>query len=723
MMIPPANPVSSGYSDFPTRVRPLGVPSAASWVETSEEWRQTETDAAGLPHGPFRSWRADGSLRSIATHRHGEQVGTAWTFHPDGSLFFVGSFREGSPHGVHRRYASEDVHAERLQSCCVPPGAWQLRQTYVHGQSSDRGWFNRDGARLLETGALYPDRPSAVPAEAWFNEDCREWEVGVVWDRNGYSGTRRRWSLDGVLRLIENLNAGKRDGIVQSFSETGALGWEAHYHEDRISGAFRAVNLPAGHFVDPAIRHQEGSFTNDQVDGVWRYLNADGAIHRQLDLGLAIDEQGLPRTAVLANERRAAEHWRALAQSLFQQRRVGEALLAVARAAAEAGDPTEMTNALDSWTMPLGPDTARVQAEDIVARAAGRLVPLIDGLKRGGDAATLLCSISKSLQEADRAALDFVTTAHLLAPDWTEPLSTRALLHGSLGDPTSAKNDIAALRPRSPDQATLLELVIRVYFPCFDFWPARERFEVGSDSAALRPERTVDEVRDVVSRYATRLMRLRSMLRERVATEVPFMIPDLTALLPAGPVSLSRWNFTMSPEEYGGDEAPQDSGSDSGVATTAPGQGGQAGEAETPDPVEIVVDETYALATPDGMTLLFLLRQARADWSGLVWLCWAVGLEAPGLPDSILPPPSFAPAAVMTMERTWRCRDKLNTSGLLALTKGVPGFDWEGTPIDLVPTALADVALGEYVEARAVFSWLCDPANRSPWQDDLRTAE
>ena len=77
----------------------------------------------------------------------------------------------------------------------------------------------------------------------------------------------------------------------------------------------------------------------------------------------------------------------------------------------------------------------------------------------------------------------------------------------------------------------------------------------------------------------------------------------------------------------------------------------------------------------------------------------------------------------MTMERTWRCRDKLNTSGLLALTKGVPGFDWEGTPIDLVPSTLAEVPLGEYVEARAVFSWLCDRSNRSPWQDDLRTAD
>jgi hypothetical protein len=75
------------------------------------------------------------------------------------------------------------------------------------------------------------------------------------------------------------------------------------------------------------------------------------------------------------------------------------------------------------------------------------------------------------------------------------------------------------------------------------------------------------------------------------------------------------------------------------------------------------------------------------------------------------------------MQRVWRCRDKLRTSGLLALTQGIPGFDWEGTTIDLLPAALADVALDEYIEARAVFSWLCDPANRSPWQEDLRTTD
>lgn len=230
------------------------------------------------------------------------------------------------------------------------------------------------------------------------------------------------------------------------------------------------------------------------------------------------------------------------------------------------------------------------------------------------------------------------------------------------------------------------------------------------------------------------------------------MIPDLSALLPAGPVPLTRWTFEMSAEEYEGEPegetaetelegptAPGGASEPDGV--TSPRNAREARPAvdshvlaedrsgpsddepdERPRIVELIVDEARGVA-PMPTTVPRILRQARADWSGLVWLCWAVGSETPALPDAICPPAAFASAAMMTVERTWRCRDKLRTSGLLALTKGVPGFDWEDTQIDLVPAALADVALDQYLEARAVFSWLCDRANRSPWQNDLRDGD
>ncbi|MBC8133379.1 MAG: hypothetical protein H7X95_10400 [Deltaproteobacteria bacterium] len=229
--------------------------------------------------------------------------------------------------------------------------------------------------------------------------------------------------------------------------------------------------------------------------------------------------------------------------------------------------------------------------------------------------------------------------------------------------------------------------------------------------------RTLGEIHAVIQRYATRLGRLRETLRRHMhdvdhSDDVPFMIPDLTELLPDGPIPLSRWTFQMSAEEYGGVQS--ESKTDSEAVAEA--------NSDIPSTVEIIVDETHDV-DPVPSAILPILRRARADWSGLTWLCWAVGLQRVALPQSSIPPAAFGHAAAMTMERTWRCRDKLQTSGLLALTKGIAGFDWEGTPIDLVPSAFADVALDEYLEARAVFSWLCDTANRSPWQDDLRTVD
>jgi antitoxin component YwqK of YwqJK toxin-antitoxin module len=715
----PGNLVTStgpATGPLPPWVRPPGIPALAAWNGDDGEWQQSQIDDAGFRHGPFRSWRPDGSLRTIAVHDHGKRVGTVWTFHPDGSLFSLERFVDGNPRGVHRRYANANPQSERLQSCCVPPGAWQLRQRYAQTGSIDRGWFNRDGARLLETGELCPERPATVPPQAWFNEGSRAWDMGGVFEESGLTGTRKRWSEDGVLRMVEDLKGGKRNGFVQSFDETGALSWQAHYTDGRLSGPFAAFDLPAGHFADPSVRRHEGSFANDEALGLWRYRDATGTARGERDLGLVVDEQTLMRSPVLANERRSAAAWLNLAEALLAKKHLGEALLAVARATAEASSPAAFVKALDAWTMPLAGDAGLSLARDILKRpdfepAPEQLAPLVDGIKRGADAAHLLWSIAKVLPDCELAAIDFVTAALLLAPTRTDPLATRALLYGARGDITAARADAARLAADSPAQGTFLDLTLRAYFPRFDFWPAREVVDIRPNEVPLRPERTLPEIQDVIQRYATRLSHLREALRGQAAGQLESLIPDPSMLLPDGPLQLRQWTFNMSPREYAGDEREIEEADETGADV-------QHGS----DPIEIAVDETRGLA-PDAAKVLGLLRRARADWSGLVWLCWAVGLDAPGLPEAISPPPAFAACAVMTMERAWRCGDKIRTSGMMALTKGIPGFDWEGTPIDLVPVALADVALDEYVEARAVFSWLCDPVNRSPWQEDLRDGD
>jgi len=176
---------------------------------------------------------------------------------------------------------------------------------------------------------------------------------------------------------------------------------------------------------------------------------------------------------------------------------------------------------------------------------------------------------------------------------------------------------------------------------------------------------------------------------------------------------LRRWTYTMSATAYSGDD-------DSAETSNTVSKAADADPVDAQDDlIEILVDETLPIAGEDP-PLLAVMRRARADWAALTWVCWAAGLDHVALPDDIVPPATFGQAAVMIMERTWRCHDKLNSTGLLALTKGIPGFEWAGTAIDLVPGVLAEVALDEYVEARAIFAWLCDGQNQSPWQDDLR---
>ena len=98
-------------------------------------------------------------------------------------------------------------------------------------------------------------------------------------------------------------------------------------------------------------------------------------------------------------------------------------------------------------------------------------------------------------------------------------------------------------------------------------------------------------------------------------------------------------------------------------------------------------------------------------------------LDQVALPDGVAPPADFGRAAGMSIERAWRCRDKLASGGLVAMSKGVPGFEWEGMPIDGMSRAVAEVMTEEHVEVRAMFLWLCDATAQSPWQSDLRDAD
>jgi hypothetical protein len=751
---------------------PPNVPTEARFFANDGEWR---LEGLGSGPGPARAapaavapprvppggvrieaWWPDGVPRTVVASAGLGRAQALFRLHPDGHLFRTGLLVDGLPHGTHRAYGTDGDSPEVLQVCCVPPGAWQLVQSYRRGQGEGQAWYDRQGLRLLGNGAPFPRRPPEVPREAEYNELSGVWEAGVSLYSAHPTGTRTCWDTSGALRSVEELVNGQHRGRTRIHDPAGQLLRDVHYEADILHGPWAEWILDAEpHFALGGVRQSEGQFDHGQAVGVWRYCDADGREVARRDLGLATPRAALTRgggAQVLTDGPPPGSSWLELGHALHAQGRVVEAVLAVARAAAAEERAGTLVAALHAWTMPLASGPAAALARDITKIAGEDMALLLDGIRRGADAPSLLWMFARGLSHTDRAALELVNAALLLrsdpegilpsasdgrasgragrpsdpgsgaaavSPASLEMTVTRALMLGALGEPEAALREAEAIALVAPEQGDFLRMYLRVYFPRFDFWPAEHGLAGGADDPALAPAHSLDEINAVIQRLATRLSIMRQRLVELVPGDAPFLWPSLDALLPDGPVPLRSWSYTLTAAEYSGEDHPVRRDR-SGTAEVEDGAGDDGGAGGTlDDEVDIAVDERLGLPGPDG-GVLALMRRARADWSALTWLCWAVGLDHPALATAIRPPPGFARAAVMTMERTWRCQDKRSSSGLLALTRGIPGFDWAGTPIDLVPAVLVDVATDEYLEARAVFTWLCDPFNRSLWQIDLR---
>jgi hypothetical protein len=164
--------------------------------------------------------------------------------------------------------------------------------------------------------------------------------------------------------------------------------------------------------------------------------------------------------------------------------------------------------------------------------------------------------------------------------------------------------------------------------------------------------------------------------------------PDLTTILPNGPIELRRLKATLVDESELGDES-----------------------------IDVKIDESIET---DHQGVTALLTQARANWAALTWLCWAAGLDGVALPERVEPRVNFMSAVSQAVMRQFQVEDRLKTGGMLSLTQGLVSFDWEGLPIDgMHPQSLA-VAAAEYLEMRAMFLWLIWETNASPFQSDLR---
>lgn len=671
--------------------RPPSVPDQAVWHAEQEIWELASPTAENIA-AELRLWRADGTLYLETGLEAGRRSGPFRIYHPNGAVAREGLYVGGAIHGEVTAYACEDPTPERLRSCCVPPGAFQMKARYDEGRLQRETFLDKQGRVLLSDGSPRPERPASVPEAGGFDEHDRRWSHGALSPDRGAFGPWRFWTEEG--RLDEEAEyADGRKRLTRLFDGEGRIRQETAFDDNDVRHGPHRRRFDGGEspYADPRIREERGAFHHGQAVGSWTFHDETGAVVRAVDLGEAHDATRIAEMEVLRDGRRSADEWRALAVRLRAQGRTREALCAAARATAQSGQARELLAFLEETTVALVPQASAEVHQRISDSLEGGLDGVLGALVGGAEPAAALRTLASTVPGANQAALDFVQASLVLAPDRPMTYVTRALIRTELGDPAGAREDAGQVAAESPETAEFLRTYLRLLFPAFTFWPGREiPFSELHETMPDEPAQPVEAMRRTMAVYATRLALVRQALIAAVGELPSWLPPDVSALVPEGPVELRRYEAAITDETE-----------------------------EGPVACQVTVDEILDLT---GASVPALMRLARGHWAGLCWLCWTAGLDRVALPEAIVPPANFAHAAGMAIARYWRAQDAVATGGLRAMTAGVAGFVWEDLQIDGIPRLFAELAADEMLEMRSVFLWLSSPENLSPFQSDLRKA-
>ncbi len=639
---------------------PAGVPADARWVEADKEWEQGELDGRGQKQGPFTNWRFDGTKCNECFLIDGQAHGPFRRFHENGELAQDGTFVDGVLHGTRRWYASTGLTTERMHEGGVSEAVRRSEMDYVRGRVVAVRHFDEQGRRVTPQGDVYPERPAAVDEGAEFRPDESQWTKGQADGETAERvGAWKTWSAGGELLEEASYLAGARHGPARLF-----------------------VTAAASPFADPRIRCEAGTFEAGARVGLWSLLDEGGGVLATLSYGKG---GGLDVGELEAWSNEVRPDWEEKGLALLRADEAPAALVTLARACVVSRSTAPYLAGAAGRTAGLTTSAAETLAEE----TASELPALASALVSGASVPHVLRKLAIVLDQSfqSRAALDFVNAALLFSPSSTEFLFTRALVLVSLGLKEQAEKDAGELAPSSPEQAEFLLDYLRFLFPTYGFWPAAEKPSTTYDGLPEAPVKTLEQVMRVAQKYATRLTLIRRHLLGMVNERCGWLVPDVSRLLPDGPVAL----------EVGELEVPAGDGDDG--------------------PRLVSFDETLAV---EDMDLPSAVRAARADWNALTWLLWSSGESTVKLPGALTPPGDFAQAAGMSAQRLWRSRDQRVFEGKNAKAHGVPSFEWEGADLGELHPNLASIAEQQYAEMQAMFYWLSRDDVQSPWQEDLR---
>lgn len=676
-----------------TPERPTGVPSKAQWLPGEGVWQLAARDAEGRQEGETVRFRQGGELLSEQDFKAGQAEGRFRRFHPNGELARDGQFHGGVLNGELTLYSSSDAGGESLRSCCVPPGARILRAFYENGLCQLEIFENARGERLLDDGSPCPPLPSHIPKDARFMPEDRHWISGRLSDK-GREGSFRCWLEDGSLREEAEYEEGRLCGPFVQYQD-GEIVQKSHYERDVQVGAhFRRV-VP-GTYVDFDIEWEEGNFFRGMRSGMWNLKDAKGVLLRTFDFGAptfataqdndaftlgAIGRTHFDREVVVAD---SLKNWAKVA-TLEGSKALG--LVAELRAHWLSKDLEGARAALHRGRLPLAGDTLEQKRKNLlrIKEPDETRSKLLEYLLLGGDPGWVLGRLAASSLETPAAGLDLLNLAEdfFSAPSLD---SVRATLLVELGRPEEAEEAARRLVEALGRPATDLLSTVLCTFVRFDFWPGKMEFVAkGSPELPDAVAQDLSAVRRSIGKYALRLAQLRrSILAFGHRADASWLPPDLKELYEGENVTLE--DFDLESEEDG--------------------------EVDI-----ILVREQIFVSSP---RLSVRLQQVRRDWLGLCWLCWGAGLDEVALPELLRPRSNFHEALTTAFQRNYRAQDQMQTGGLRSRAQRLPSFFWEERDIASLPSGLAQVAHGDYLEMRAALYFLADGSCLSPFQDDLR---
>jgi antitoxin component YwqK of YwqJK toxin-antitoxin module len=675
--------------------RPAGVPESATYRPEFDAWEVVRPTPEAPDDAESTLYRRDGSVFMRCALVGGERDGRFSMFHPDGALAREGRYTGGELDGDVTAYAADCAAALPLRSCCVPAGARELRARYRHGSLVRQVFYDAEGRALDAKGVPWPERAAGIPADADFDEISERWLYRVPLEPRAHLD--RFYALDGALSEEVEYRAARRTRV-RRFGSAAELLEETHYDDKGKLHGPRLRRWPEGAtcpYADPRIAQESGNFEHGQATGEFELRDVASNLVATLACGAALDDSWRAASPALADELSAdaGERWK-IAAELRTQGRQREALAMAARAAAQSRSRAALEAFVAGATAHLEPELRARRGQALVHTRGLTLELALEELLFGADPADAYRCMASVAGNANRAALAFVEASLLLAPERRMTHLTRALIRLELGDPDGAISDAAAIEPESEAGARFIRDSARLYYPEFRFRPELEPLEpLEAASPVVEPNQPLGAVRRQVQVYATRLGLVRAAVLAALGSnaEPRWLPPDVSSLLPDGPVELRKMTVGIQ------DEADD--------------------ETDEVEVVDVDIDETI---TTSDRSVADLMRAARADWTGLCWLCWLSGLERVALPERLAPPKGFTAAVGHALRRRFVARDRLASGGLVARAKGLRGFDWEGVNVHELDRHFAGMPAAEYLEMRAVLLWSMWPENVSVFQSDLR---